>query len=97
MRAPAVAISSMHIINAPCRADGARLLASFDAEFTNFKFVGCSLMADPTGETHAYPPDARWRTQHGRPIVITNPTLRQTMLSKAVKVYATMTGQDGAA
>lgn len=96
MPPPSVAITTMHRICARPRSDGTRLLATFDAEFCDFKFVGCSLLVDPNGEPHAYPPDARCRTPRGRPIVITNHALRQAMLRKALMVYGAMTEKAGA-
>lgn len=96
MPVPSVAINSMHRISAKPRADGARVLATFDAEFTDFRFIGCSLRADPTGKMHACLPEARCRTPRGNPIVITNHALRQAMLRKALMVYGAMTEKAGA-
>lgn len=90
---PAVTITAMHRIYAKSRADGSRIVASFDAEFPNFKFIGCSLRADPTGKMHACFPDARRRTPRGSPIVITNKALREAMHREALRIYNVMSDE----
>ncbi|MCY0094603.1 hypothetical protein [Hoeflea ulvae] len=94
---PAVVITAMRLVEAECRGNGSRLVATFDADFPTFKLVGCLVIADVNGETHAYTPEARSRTRDARPIVITDPDLRQAMQRKAVRVYEALADEADAA
>lgn len=92
-----VTITGMRLVDADPRADGTRLVATFEAVFPAFRLAGCVIIVDILGVPLAFPPEARSRTRDLPPITITDYELHRAFQRKAVALYQAMADEAEAA
>lgn len=76
--------------------DGARLIALFDCDLGPIRLRGCSLLKTAKGGFTATPPRGENARDPGRrSVVITDESLRHTMMQAARKAYIAFGGEGG--